>query len=184
MSDIQHIAGGDNVVLLSRPGDPGGETGAGLSWAATCPCRHNFTRPRQQEQEDPPAAAAIFQVAGPAVLDFEKLAAAQLQCPQCVALVNVESLQVESCNVQGTHALCDLSMGAARLLVQVQFRKDVFDALHGIAHPGIRALRRLIAGCFLWPSMATDIAGGCRDCEQCSRGKVVRQPALLTCMWI
>jgi RNase H-like domain found in reverse transcriptase/Reverse transcriptase (RNA-dependent DNA polymerase)/Integrase zinc binding domain/Integrase core domain len=177
-SDIQHIAGGDNVVadLLSRPGDPGGEAGAGLTWAATCPGRHVFIRPGQQEQEDQSAAAAIFQVAGPAVVDFEKLAAAQLQCQQCTALANADTLQVESCNVQGTHVLCDLSTGTARPLVPMQFRKDVFGALHGIAHPGIRASRRLVASRFLWPGMATDIARWCRDCEQCSRGKVVQQP--------
>jgi Integrase zinc binding domain len=107
------------------------------------------------------------------VVDFKKLAAVQLQCQKCTALVNAESLKVESCNVQGTHVLCDLSTGNARPLVPVQFRKDVFVALQGIAHPGIRASRRLDAGRFLWPGMATDIARWCRDC---GRGKVVRQP--------
>jgi Integrase core domain/Integrase zinc binding domain len=68
---------------------------------------------------------------------------------------------------------CDLSTGQAL----PAFRRQIFQVLHGIAHPGIRASRRLISGRFLKEKMAADIGEWCRDCVQCNKGKVVKQPA-------
>jgi hypothetical protein len=160
-SDIQHIAGGDNVVadMLSRPAAADGDL--------ITPASHQRT-----------PAPAVFQVQQAATaVDFQQLAAAQVNCEQCLTLANSESLQVETCVVQGISLLCDMSTGTARPLTPPRFRRQVFDAVHGLAHPGIRATRRLIASRFLWPCMAADIGAWCRDCEQCCRGKVVRQPA-------
>ncbi len=56
-------------------------------------------------------------------------------------------------------------------------RRQVFAALHGVAHPGIRASRRLISHRFLWKGMRTDIANWCRDFQACQRSKTTRQPA-------
>jgi Integrase zinc binding domain/Integrase core domain len=71
---------------------------------------------------------------------------------------------------------CDWSTGAARPLVPPPFREQVFQQLHGVAHPGIRASRRLIASLFLWSKMNADIGQWCRDCVSCSRALVMRQP--------
>ncbi len=61
-----------------------------------------------------------------------------------------------------------------RPLVPAALRRRVFDQLHGIAHPGVRATRRLIAARFVWPAMAADIAVWCRDCVACNRAKITR----------
>jgi Integrase core domain/Integrase zinc binding domain len=53
----------------------------------------------------------------------------------------------------------------------------VFAALHNIAHPGIRASKRLLAARFVWPHMATDVAEMCRACQDCGRSKVHSQAA-------
>jgi transposase InsO family protein len=53
----------------------------------------------------------------------------------------------------------------------------VFAAIHGLAHTGIRAARRLVLSRFVWHGCASDVSGWCRDCETCQRGKVTRQPA-------
>ncbi len=52
----------------------------------------------------------------------------------------------------------------------------VFKSVHGVAHPGIRATRRMIAARFVWPGMRADIAAWCRDCVACQRAKVTKQP--------
>jgi hypothetical protein len=67
--------------------------------------------------------------------------------------------------------------GKARPLVPACHRRQVFAALHGVAHPGIRASRRLISHQFLWKGMRTDIANWCKDCQACHRSKTTRQPA-------
>jgi transposase InsO family protein len=64
-----------------------------------------------------------------------------------------------------------------RPLVPAAFRSAVFAAIHGLAHPGIRATRRLVSSRFVWRGCAADTAGWCRDCQ---RGKVTWQPAAAT----
>ena len=56
-------------------------------------------------------------------------------------------------------------------------RRAVFEAVHNVAHPGIRATRRMISGRFVWKGIGRDVAAMCRDCQQCQRGKVHKQPA-------
>jgi transposase InsO family protein len=51
-------------------------------------------------------------------------------------------------------------------------QRAVFTAIHGVAHPGVQATRRLISARFVWPRMAADIAAWCRDCMQCNISKV------------
>ncbi len=49
--------------------------------------------------------------------------------------------------------------------------------MHNLAHPGIRATRRLISSRYVWPGLASQVAAWCRDCQQCQRAKVTSQPA-------
>jgi transposase InsO family protein len=49
--------------------------------------------------------------------------------------------------------------------------------VHSLAHPGIRATKRLISSRFVWPGLAAQVAAWCRDCQSCQRGKVTSQPA-------
>jgi cleavage and polyadenylation specificity factor subunit 1 len=54
----------------------------------------------------------------------------------------------------------------------MQHREKVFQAVHGLAHPGTRASRRLISARFVWRSCAKDITAWCKDCVGCARAKV------------
>ncbi len=78
--------------------------------------------------------------------------------------------------MEGVSLLCNESTGRLRPLVPEADRLLVFEAIHGVAHPGIRVTRRMIAACFLWPGMQSDIATWCRNCVACQRAKVTRQP--------
>jgi transposase InsO family protein len=73
--------------------------------------------------------------------------------------------------------MVDTSSGVFRPLVPEAFRRPIFDAVHGLAHPGIRATRRLIASRFVWPGLASQVASWCRDCQQCQRAKAGGQPS-------
>ena len=57
----------------------------------------------------------------------------------------------------------------------MQQQRRVFKAINGLAHPGIRASKRLITSKFLWKGCAADITAWCRECQGCSRGKVTVQ---------
>jgi cleavage and polyadenylation specificity factor subunit 1 len=51
-------------------------------------------------------------------------------------------------------------------------RKVVFAAVHELAHPGVRATRRLVSSRFIWKSCAADVNQWCRDCVGRARAKV------------
>ncbi len=53
-----------------------------------------------------------------------------------------------------------------------QYKEAVFQSLHSIHHPGVRATRRLIAARFCWPQMAKAITLKARACLFCQKGKV------------
>ena len=73
-----------------------------------------------------------------------------------------------------TSLLCDTSTGVQRPVVPALFRRRVFDAVHGLSHPGIRTTRRLLTSKFAWPRMAADAASWARACVLCQQSKVNR----------
>jgi hypothetical protein len=67
--------------------------------------------------------------------------------------------------------LCDFSTSNPRPLVPEEFQKKVFEAVHGLAHVGTRATKRLVSSRFVWLGMAAQVAQWCRECVGCARGK-------------
>ena len=57
----------------------------------------------------------------------------------------------------------------------VAHRQTVFEAVHGLAHPGIRVSKWMVASRFVWPGCESDVAGWCQDCSGCTRGKATAQ---------
>jgi Integrase zinc binding domain len=76
----------------------------------------------------------------------------------------------------GNDLLVDTSSGVLKPLVPLPFRQQVFEAIHQLAHPGIRASRRLIGSRFLWPNLAKDVAEWCKKFTHCQAAKVTKQP--------
>jgi hypothetical protein len=177
-SDVQHIPGVQNVVVdaLSPPGGGGiGESsstpGADPSWVETRPGQPNFNRP------GPQSSTASFQCSSLVAVrdvDFAEMAAEQRRCSECKDMQFSSSLAVSVLKSDQYELLCDFSLGSPRPLVPKACRAAVFAAIHGVAHPGICATKRLLSSRFVWPRMASDITQMCRDCVDCQRSKVVR----------
>ena len=70
--------------------------------------------------------------------------------------------------------ICDMSTGKPRPYVPRHFRRPVFDALHNLSHPGIRASQHLVTQRFFWPGMNRDVRHWSRSCSSCQRSKVHR----------
>ncbi len=79
--------------------------------------------------------------------------------------------------MDGFPILVDTSSGVFRPLVPAGFCQPIFDAIHGLAHPGIRASKRLISSRFLWPGLASQVAAWCRNCQLCHSAKASNSPA-------
>jgi hypothetical protein len=110
-------------------------------------------------------------------VDLAALAAAQPTCPDCCRAPFSSSLRVTTIQMDNTSIMVDTSSGVFRPLVPAAFHRPIFDVIHGLAHPGIRATRRLIASRFVWPGLASQVAAWCPDCQHCQRAKVVAQPS-------
>jgi hypothetical protein len=70
-----------------------------------------------------------------------------------------------------------VARGITRPLVPLEERPAVFHAIHNVAHPGICATKRMLTAHFVWKGVGKDVAAMCRECQQCQRGKVHKQPA-------
>jgi transposase InsO family protein len=123
------------------------------------------------------AAVSASSPASSSPVDLAALAAAQQSCPDCQQAASSTVLRVTTIKMDNTSIMVDTSSGVFRPLVPAVFRRPVFEAVHNLAHPGIRATRRLIASRFVWPRLASQVAEWCRDCVPCQRAKVSAQPS-------
>jgi hypothetical protein len=138
--------------------------------------------PLPSSPAEQPAASAVS--AGPASaavpgfsptsggLDLLLLADAQAGCTETQAAAASTSLQIKLFQVGGKNLICDVSLPNHRPVVPASFQRLVFDHVHSIAHPGIRATKRMISAHYVWRGMAADITSFCKDCQRCARGKV------------
>nr|VZH95871.1 unnamed protein product [Spirometra erinaceieuropaei] len=69
---------------------------------------------------------------------------------------------------------CDLSTGHERPFVPATLRRQVFNALHNLSHPGVRATVKLITDRFVWPNINRDVQRWTRSCLSCQRAKTHR----------
>jgi transposase InsO family protein len=123
------------------------------------------------------AAVAASFPSSTSPVDLAALAAAQPSCPDCCRAPSSSVLRVTTIQMGNTSIMVDTSSGVFCPLVPESFRHPIFDVVHGLAHPGIRATRCLIASRFVWPGLASQVASWCRGCQHCQRAKAGGQPS-------
>ena len=69
--------------------------------------------------------------------------------------------------------LGDISLEVFRPLVPVGFRKKIFNTLHALSHPGVRASQKLVGQRFVWFGMRSDNRNFVRRCNKCQQTKVI-----------
>ena len=112
----------------------------------------------------------------PAVIDFHLLAAAQQDDTDLPALKASSSLCLQDIPLPDstTTILCDMSTTMPRPYVPPAYRRQIFDQLHSLSHPGIRASQKLRTTHFVWPSINKDVRQWARSCSKCQTAKVYR----------
>ncbi|GBO18607.1 hypothetical protein AVEN_216184-1 [Araneus ventricosus] len=90
-------------------------------------------------------------------VDFSAKANAQASGEELQALLSKNELSLLlkplSTDPTSSKLYCDIRNDIVRPYVPASFRKTVFQSLHNLSHPGIRATKRLIGQIFVWPSM-------------------------------
>lgn len=110
-------------------------------------------------------------------INFEDLAHSQSTDPELAGyLNNSSSLRLQQLVLPGsrTALYCDVSTTTPRPFVTKAFRKQVFNSLHSLSHPGPNATAKLVAQRFVWPGIRKDTREWTRGCFHCQRAKVSR----------
>ena len=97
----------------------------------------------------------------PPVVNFKAMAGAQgtdqdilfLQSSSSFSSLKLESVPLSTSD---TAILCDTSTGIARPLVPKDYRRIVFESLHNLSHPSIRATQQLLTDRYVWPGIKAD----------------------------
>ena len=61
-----------------------------------------------------------------------------------------------------------------RPVVPESLVKHVFDTIHNTSHNGVKATKRQIAACYVWPNMARQIKEWVAQCQSCQKAKVTK----------
>lgn len=110
-------------------------------------------------------------------VDFEKLAKSQEADQELTSYLNDEcSLRIKKILIPGsrTELYCDVSTSTPRPFIPKSMRKQVFDSLHSLSHPGANASAKLVAQRYVWPQMRKDCREWSKSCLSCQRTKVNR----------
>ncbi|KAK7909570.1 hypothetical protein WMY93_014254 [Mugilogobius chulae] len=112
-------------------------------------------------------------------VDYSALAEDQLTDNDIQALRAADSessLRLEDVvfHDSGTTLLCDVSTGIPRPLVPVSWRQRIFDVVHSLSHPGVKASIKLVGAKFVWPGLRKDVKTWATTCVSCQRAKVHR----------
>ena len=110
------------------------------------------------------------------VIDFDIIAHAQEEDEEIANLSDDDSLKLRRVPIPFSDKtiLCDMSTDIARPYIPASFRKSVFNALHNLSHPGIRATQKLCTERFVWKGINRDVRSWTKSCLQCQRCKVHR----------
>ena len=93
--------------------------------------------------------------------DYSAMSAAQQEDPDLASCrTTTSSLQLAQLpfGEDGLTLACDISTGTPRPIVPPSWRRRVFDVLHNLSHPGVRASRKLVSSKFVWYGMNKHIS--------------------------
>ncbi|XP_060809959.1 uncharacterized protein K02A2.6-like [Amyelois transitella] len=113
-------------------------------------------------------------------VDLEVMAKLQATDPELSEhLQGIASLRLQKMNVPGSRIelYCEVSTPAPRPFVPKALRRQVFDCLHSLSHPGANATAKLVAQRFVWPLMRKNCREWTKACLACQRSKVNRHVA-------
>ncbi|CAI5673972.1 unnamed protein product [Oreochromis niloticus] len=110
-------------------------------------------------------------------VDYAAMAAEQHADPDILALQSMKTgLVLEDTPVWdgGPRLLCDVSTGRPRPVVPLSWRRRVFDSVHALSHPSVRASVKLVSARFVWPGLRKTVKEWAAVCVPCQRSKIHR----------
>lgn len=87
-----------------------------------------------------------------------------------------KTLKLKEIPIPGTKikVFCDVSQPRPRPYITKGLRREIFNTIHGMSHPGVKATTKMVTERFVWPSVRKDCRAWVKTCEACQRAKVQR----------
>ena len=86
-------------------------------------------------------------------IDYTAMAASQVNNEDVQAYrTAITSMKIVTVPVypDGPELVCDISTGSPRPVVHLNSRRQVFNVIHNLSHPGKKATQKLIGEKFVW----------------------------------
>ena len=120
------------------------------------------------------AARVCAAIADRSPLDLKDMALRQILCLQVLTLRSSPGLRIITRRSATSTSLATRPPEIFCPLVPRDLRQQVFEHLHGTAHPGRRVTRCLISSRYVWKGLCTDVTAWAKACLGCQRAKVHR----------
>lgn len=125
------------------------------------------------------ALSRVETITCPTSIQYLEIAQAQAKDAELAKMLSARdnnNVHLKRMNLNNSNDLiyCETSTGYIRPYIPEQFRKTVFDHIHGLAHPGIRASRALMCKKVFWAGMNKDIGSWVKSCIKCQKSKIIR----------
>lgn len=122
------------------------------------------------------ALSRIETITFPSTIDYEQLARQQQNDPELPSLLQQTNIQFKKIKIPNTdyNIYCETSTANIRPYLPHDFRRNAFDSVHKVSHPGTRTTRKLLQQRYFWPAMNADIGKWAKTCLSCQRAKVQR----------
>lgn len=124
------------------------------------------------------AFSRVAEINLPTSINYDEMANEQSADEELQALLaaNNPGLELKQMTLPSskTPLYCDISQNSVRPYVPPSFRRQVFDMVHNLSHPGTKATTDLVKKRFVWKSLSKDCKEWCKTCVQCQKSKVHR----------
>ena len=109
-------------------------------------------------------------------VDWDQIASQQPLDPEFQRLRNDErsGLNFQSIDIGRHNLIVDTSNGFPRPYIPYASRRKIFDAFHGLGHPGVERTRKAVCAKVVWPSVRQDVSKWARECLACQQAKVTK----------
>ncbi|GFW76098.1 retrovirus-related Pol polyprotein from transposon opus [Trichonephila clavipes] len=125
--------------------------------------------------KDNVVADALSRIDSISEINFEEIAEEQTTDEELQQLLHNNSLKFKPSTLpSGKKLWCDISTQKIRPYIPQKFRFQIFQLIHGLAHPGIKSTVKLMTEKYVWSDIKKQVREWAKACIRCQKCKVSR----------
>ncbi|GFX10809.1 transposon Tf2-6 polyprotein [Trichonephila clavipes] len=125
--------------------------------------------------KDNVVADALSRIHSISEINFEEIAEEQTTDEELQILLHNNSLKFKPSTLpSGKKLWCDISTQKIRPYIPQKFRFQIFQLIHGLAHPGIKSTVKLMIEKYVWSDIKKQVREWAKACIRCQKCKVSR----------